>query len=107
MIFRILVLIGIVCAPLAAPGVAAANTYENYSDQPTTGGQPVFATKADVMLNTIRNLIEAKDYEGAEKMAQEVTDQAPEMVDGWVLLGYTKSLTGKFEQSNEAYDRAL
>jgi superkiller protein 3 len=101
------VLIGLICVPLATAVPSAANTYGDYSDQPTSGGQPVFATKADVMIDTIRNLIEAKDYAGAEQMAEEVTQKAPEMVDGWVLLGYTKSLTGKYEQSNEAYDRAL
>jgi superkiller protein 3 len=59
------------------------------------------------MIDTIRKLIEAKDYDGAEKMAEEVTAKSPDMVDGWVLLGYTKSLTGKYEQSNDAYDKAL
>jgi tetratricopeptide (TPR) repeat protein len=108
MTFRILVLIGLFCGPLLTATPSASSTYDNeYSDQPTSGGQPAFATKADVMIDTIRKLIEAKDYDGAEKMAEEVTDKAPEMVDGWVLLGYTKSLAGKFEQSNDAYDRAL
>jgi len=108
MTFRILVLIGLICGPLVTATPSASNTYDNeYSDQPTSGGQPVFATKADVMIDTIRKLIEAKDFDSAEKMAEEVTDKAPEMVDGWVLLGYTKSLTGKYEQSNDAYDRAL
>jgi tetratricopeptide (TPR) repeat protein len=108
MTFRILVLIGLICMPLAPAAASASNTYlDEYSDQPTSGGQPVFATKADVMIDTIRKLVEAKDYQGAEKMAEEVTEKAPDMVDGWIMLGYTKSLTGKYEQSNEAYDKAL
>jgi tetratricopeptide (TPR) repeat protein len=78
-----------------------------YSDQPTSGGDPVFATKADVMLNTVKNLVEAKDYTSAEKLAEEVTVAAPDMVDGWMMLGYTRSLNGKFGLSNEAYDKAL
>jgi len=108
MILRILVLIGLICAPLTLAVPIASNTYSyEYTDQPTSGGEPVFATKADVMINTIRKLIEANDYEGAEKMAEEVTEKAPEMLDGWIMLGYAKSLTGKYEQSNEAYDKAL
>jgi tetratricopeptide (TPR) repeat protein len=108
MILRILVLIGLICVPLTLAVPSASNTYSTeYSDQPTSGGEPVFATKADVMINTIRKLIEAKEYDSAEKMAEEVTEQAPQMLDGWIMLGYTKSLTGKYEQSNEAYDRAL
>lgn len=108
MIFRILVLTALVCGPLGPAVSSASNTYHyEYSDQPTSGGQPVFATKADVMIDTIRKLIEAKDYDGAEKMAEEVTQKAPDMVDGWLMLGYTKSLTGKYEESNDAYDTAL
>ncbi len=108
MIFRILVLIGLICMPLAPAVSGTSSTYSyEYTDQPTSGGEPVFATKADVMIDTIRKLIEAKDYSGAEKMAEEVTDKAPDMVDGWIMLGYAKSLTGKFEQSNDAYDTAL
>lgn len=105
---RILVLIGLICVPLTAGVSSASNTYlYEHSDQPTSGGEPVFATKADVMIDTIRKLVEAKDYPGAEKMAEEVTEKAPDMVDGWIMLGYTKSLTGKYEQSNDAYDKAL
>ena len=108
MILRILVLIGLLCIPLTLAVPSASSTYSyEYTDQPTSGGKPVFATKADVMIDTIRKLIEAEDYDGAEKMAEEVTEKAPEMLDGWILLGYAKSLTGKYEQSNDAYDKAL
>jgi tetratricopeptide (TPR) repeat protein len=90
----------------AASGTPNTYSYER-SDQPTSGGEPVFATKADVMIDTIKKLIDAKDYAGADKMAEEVTATSPDMVDGWILLGYTKSLTGQYERSNEAYDMAL
>lgn len=104
---RILVLTGIFCLLLGPDVSGAPDITSEYSDQPTVGGDPVFATKADVMLNTVKNLIEAKEYADAEKLAEEVTAAAPDMVDGWMMLGYTKSLNGKYEQSNEAYDRAL
>jgi tetratricopeptide (TPR) repeat protein len=108
MILRILVLIGLICVPLAPAVSSATNTYAyEYTDQPTSGGRPVFATKADVMIDTIRKLVEAKDYAGAEKMAEEVTQKSPDMVDGWIMLGYTRSLNGEYEQSNDAYDKAL
>jgi superkiller protein 3 len=81
--------------------------YGDYSDTPTTGGDKVFATKSDVMLNTIQNLIEAKDYERAEQIAEEVTVATPGMVDGWMMLGYTRSLNGKYVLSNDAYDKAI
>lgn len=108
MSFRILVLIGLFCVFLTPAATNASNTYySEHNGQPTSGGEPVFATKADVMLDTIKNLIEAKDYEGACKLAEEVTADSPDMVDGWVMLGYTKSLTGQFEESNAAYDKAI
>lgn len=104
---RILVLTVTICVLLTPPLSGAPDIMYEYTDQPTAGGDPVFATKADVMLNTVKNLIEAKEYVQAETLAEEVTVKAPDMVDGWMMLGYTKSLNGKFEQSNEAYDRAL
>jgi tetratricopeptide (TPR) repeat protein len=106
MTFRILVLVGVFCLLLSPAVSGAPNTYD-YNDRPSTGGEPVFATKADVMLNTVQNLVEAKDYAGAEKLAEEVTLTSPDRVDGWIMLGYTRSLTGKYELSNEAYDMAL
>jgi superkiller protein 3 len=107
MIFRILVLTGVICVLLSPAVSGTPNTFYEYNDRPSTGGDPVFATKADVMLNTVQNLVEAKDYAGAEKLAEEVTITSPDRVDGWIMLGYTRSLTGKYELSNQAYDKAL
>lgn len=101
---RILVLTGAIWVLLST---GAPNTFAQHNDQPTVGGDPVFATKADVMLNTVKNLIEAKDFTEAEKLAEEVTTTSPDMVDGWMMLGYTRSLNSKFELSNDAYDKAL
>lgn len=95
--------IGVFCA-LAAPGNAA---FALADDTPTVGGQPVFATSTDVKLSTIRSLIEARDYEAAERMATEVTVEAPEVVDGWMMLGYTRTLNGHYVESNQAYEKAL
>jgi tetratricopeptide (TPR) repeat protein len=104
---RILVLTGILCALLNLPVSGTPDMYGDYNDRPSSGGEQVFATKSDVMLNTIQNLIEAKDYERAEQLAEEVTATSPDMVDGWLMLGYTRSLNAKYELSNEAYDRAI
>jgi tetratricopeptide (TPR) repeat protein len=101
---RILVLTATVCAALL---IGAPGAFAQHNDRPTVGGDPVFATKADVMLNTVKNLIEAKDYAEAEKLAEEVTEKSPDMVDGWMMLGYTRSLNSKYELSNDAYDMAL
>lgn len=75
--------------------------------QPSAGGEPAFATSTDVKLATIRSLIEAKDYTTAEQLALEVTSDRPENVDGWMMLGYTRTLNDKFAASNTAYDQAL
>lgn len=85
---------------LAFAGEAPAN-------QPTTGNGPAFATSADVKLSTVRELISARDYSKAEQLALEVTLDAPEVTDGWMMLGYTRALNGHYFESNEAYDQAL
>lgn len=90
-----------------ALGPATVVGQEGVSTQPTVGGDPAFATQTDVVLATINNLIQAKDYEGAEKLAEELTSGSPGIVDAWMMLGYARSLTGKFEASNAAYDHAL
>jgi tetratricopeptide (TPR) repeat protein len=103
---RFLVCIGVVWALAASPAawVAAA---PSGGDAPTVGGQPAFATSSDVRISTIRSLIEAKDYAKAEELASEITTENPDVVDGWMMLAYTRSLNGKYELSNEAYDAAL
>ena len=78
-----------------------------FGNEPMAGDTPAFATSTDVKLSTIRNLIEAKEYETAEKLALEVTSDRPDVVDGWMMLGYTRTLNDKFEESNIAYDAAL
>lgn len=95
--------IGVLCALVALGGVDVGRA----DDTPTVGGEPVFATSTDVKLSTIRSLIEAKDYVSAERMATEVTVEAPEAVDGWMMLGYTRTLNGRFAESNQAYEKAL
>lgn len=104
---RFLVYIGASCVLGCLLLLGAPAAVAQYSDQPTVGGDPVFATKADVMLSTVKTLIEAKDYTEAERLAEEVTATAPDMVDGWMMLGYTRSLNAKYESSNDAYDTAL
>jgi len=103
---RFLVYIGVVWALAAAPAawVVAA---PSGGDAPTVGGEPAFATSSDVKISTIRSLIEAKDYAKAEELAAEITTENPDIIDGWMMLGYTRSLNGKYELSNEAYDQAL
>jgi tetratricopeptide (TPR) repeat protein len=95
--------IGVFCA-LAVFGTTGAARAD---ETPTVGGQPAFATSTDVKLSTIRSLIEARDYESAERMAVEVTVEAPDVVDGWMMLGYTRTLNGRFAESNQAYEKAL
>ena len=94
--------IGVFCALAVLAGGAV-----RADETPTVGGQPAFATSTDVKLSTIRSLIEAKDYESAERMATEVTVEAPDVVDGWMMLGYTRTLNGRFSESNDAYEKAL
>ena len=101
----VLVWLGIVFPLLA--GASTSLGYEEQRDRPTAGGEPVFATEADVLLNTVKNLIDAQDYQAAEKLAEQLTATSPDMVDGWMMLGYARSLNGKYDLSNAAYDRAL
>jgi len=99
MLKRILVCIGLGTCVMS--GIASAG------ETPTAGGQPAFATEIDVKLSTVRSLIEAKEYESAEKIAEEVVGDSPGTLDGWMMLGYTRTLNGKYELSNDAYDKAL
>jgi len=69
--------------------------------------QDSFATSADVKLANVRSLIEARDYAAAELISEQVTIESPGTLDGWMLLGYTRTLNGKFELANQAYDQAL
>ena len=80
---RILVLTGILCVLLNLPVSGTPDMYGDYNDRPSSGGEKVFATKSDMMLNTIQNLIEAKDYERAEQLAEEVTTTSPDMSPGY------------------------
>ena len=57
--------LGVLCV-LGSSSVEAVS-----GDQPTTGGDPVFATSTDVKLSTIRSLIEAKDFQTAEQLAND------------------------------------
>ena len=66
-----------------------------------------YSAEVDVRLETVRNLIAAKDYAGAKQMAEDVTVTTPDLPDGWMLLGYVRSVTGEFDASNSAYDTAL
>lgn len=88
-----------VCLLAFARGVEA--------NQPSTGNGPAFATSADVKLSTVRELIAAKDFTTAEKLANQVTTGSPDLVDGWMMLGYVRALAGEYTGSNTAYDQAL
>lgn len=99
-----LLCIGLVCALAVTAGGGFAQTS---GDQPTAGDQPAFATSADVTVSTIRSLLEAKEYEKAETMARELTEDNPQVVDGWLMYAYALGVNGKFAESNVAYDEAL
>jgi tetratricopeptide (TPR) repeat protein len=78
----------------------------NTDNIPTVDGKRAWATKADVMLSTIRNLIRCEEYEPAKEISLEVVAEYPDYSDGWMVLGYCQSLMGEFEESNKAYDKA-
>ena len=90
--YRFILCIGLLCV-LAAPSAIFGQS-----------GEGSFASRSDVQLSTIRNLIEAKDYSSAEKLAAELADKQPELVDAWMLLGYARTLDGRYGESNDAYD---
>jgi tetratricopeptide (TPR) repeat protein len=91
----------------AALGIAAllATTWAVQVHADSSNG--AYSAEIDVRLSTVRNLITAKDYPGAMKMAEEITESTPTIPDGWMLLGYVRSVTGEYGASNEAYDKAL
>ena len=66
-----------------------------------------YSAQVDVRLTTVRHLITAKDYPAAAKMAEEITLTTPTLPDGWMLLGYVRSVSGEFDASNVAYEKAL
>jgi tetratricopeptide (TPR) repeat protein len=96
----ILTYIGCACLILGTGAAFADNV-------PTSGGKPAFATKADVMLSTIQSFIQAKDYKKAESVAEELTEVYSNYPSGWMILGYTRMMTGDFQGSNLAYEQAV
>ena len=62
---------------------------------------------ADVLANAIQQYIKAKDFETAERKAQELTRVSPDYAHGWSLLGYCLTRLERYEESNEAYAEAL
>ncbi|MFH1756045.1 MAG: hypothetical protein ABIA59_10140, partial [Candidatus Latescibacterota bacterium] len=96
----ILTYLGCACLLIGAVAVQADNV-------PTSGGKPVFATKADVMLSTVQSFIQAQNYEKAEAVAKALTEEYASYPSGWMILGYCRMLKGDFTGSNEAYDQAI
>ena len=95
---------------LTAPPVTAApfaGSADSYSGLPTVGGEPAFATKADGIVSTVENYLQAQDFTAARQAARELTELYPQYLKGWMLLGYTRSLTEDFAGSNDAYEKAL
>lgn len=90
-----------------AVGVFGAVAEARPASLPTAGGKEAFATKADGMVSTVEGFLEVKDFAAAEKAALELTEQSPQYLKGWMLLGYCQSRNERFDQSNESYDKAL
>lgn len=51
--------------------------------------------------------LEAKDYKGAARAAEHVTQAAPKNVDGWKLLGVAYSGASNWKSARRAWDRAV
>jgi tetratricopeptide (TPR) repeat protein len=93
--FKRVLYMGCFCAVAAGvSGARADATMNSYS------------ANVEIRVATIRNLIDAKDYPAAEKLADELLTDNPGLAEGWLLLGYTRSVVGHFEASNDAYDHA-
>jgi superkiller protein 3 len=97
----ILTYVGCACLLIIGTGIVHADNV------PTSGGKPAFATKADVMLSTIQSFLQAKDYDKAESVAEELTETYTSYPSGWMILGYTRMLKGDYEGSNQAYEQAV
>jgi tetratricopeptide (TPR) repeat protein len=78
-----------------------------YNDLPTSGGKPVFATKADLIISSAESFIKSEQYDEALKLAREVTDKYPDYVNGWMILAYCESLKENYMASNLAYEKVL
>ena len=88
----------------ASPLPESADSHNNL---PKAGDKQAFVTKADGMVSTVQSLLQSEDYEAAMQAALELTEYYPEFVQGWMLLGYCRSMTEDFAGSNEAYEKAL
>jgi tetratricopeptide (TPR) repeat protein len=89
-----------------APSGSTRSKVNDHNSQPTIGGQPAFATRAEAMASTVQGLIMVENFDGAERAAVELTATYSSYAQGWLLLGYCRSLTSQFDASNDAYDRA-
>lgn len=92
---------------LVSPGFAGGFSEGEYSDLPTSGGKPAFATKGDLLISSAESFIKSGQYEEALKLGREVTSKYPDYVKGWMILAYCQSLLGNYMASNLAYERAL
>jgi tetratricopeptide (TPR) repeat protein len=97
---------GVIFTPASAAGPYGESA-DSYSGVPTVGGEPAFATKADAMISTVDSYLQTKNFPAANQAAVELTELYPQYLKGWMLLGYTRSLTEDFAGSNEAYAKAL
>jgi len=64
-------------------------------------------SKTEALASTVERHLAARDYASANASALELTGRYPRFLKGWLLLGYSRSMTADFVGSNEAYDRAL
>lgn len=92
---------------LASPLFAGEYREGGYSDLPTSGGKPAFATKGDLLISSAESFIKSGQYEEALKLGREVTSKYPDYIKGWMILAYCQSLLGNYMASNLAYERAL
>jgi putative PEP-CTERM system TPR-repeat lipoprotein len=64
-------------------------------------------TRADVALDLIRTLLASEKYEEAETRLSAYQSRHPEDAEGWTLFAQLYGLTDRYEESYNAYQKAL
>ena len=98
---------GISAGAAFASTVSTNQAGDSYGAATALDDDAAFESKAETLASTVERHLTARDYTAANAGALELTGRYPRFLKGWMLLGYTRSMTSDFAGSNETYDRAL
>ena len=83
----------------------SSSSYGSGSNDSGTTTVPLTPEQKDIMLITVS--LSKEDYENSYKLAKNATLTHPDNPDAWNYLGFSSRKLGKYDESEEAYKKAL